>query len=143
MCAINGIAGNGIDAELVGAMNVATVHRGPDGTRTLALPGVTLGFNRLAVVDLDERAMQPMQTPDGRYTLIFNGEIYNFKELRGQLADAYDFKTESDTEVVLAAYARCIAASDPEDPFDRVFLHGSVLGCDRPRSLIGCLVGSG
>ena len=107
MCAINGIAGNGTDAEkFVGAMNSATVHRGPDGTRVLLLSGVVLGFNRLAIIDLNERSMQPMQTPDGRYTLIFNGEIYNFKELRGQLADSYDFKTESDTEVILAAYAR-------------------------------------
>lgn len=102
MCAINGISWN--DVELVARMNAVTAHRGPDGTRIVVCGSTTLGFNRLAIIDLDERAMQPMQSADGRFTIIFNGEIYNYRELRSELT-AYPFKTESDTEVILAAYS--------------------------------------
>ena len=107
MCAINGIAGGkGKDDEaLISAMNSATAHRGPDGSRALFDEGATLGFNRLAIIDLSERAMQPMTDALSRYTIVFNGEIYNYKELKAQLSE-YPFKTESDTEVILAAYSR-------------------------------------
>lgn len=104
MCGINGFTWE--DEPLVTRMNEVTKHRGPDGMRTQVLPGVTFGFNRLAIIDLDMRAMQPMQDASGRYTLVFNGELYNFKELRTLLEASYTFKTESDTEVILAAYAR-------------------------------------
>ncbi len=103
MCSINGFTWE--DQALAERMNAATTHRGPDGTQTSLLPGLTLGFNRLAIIDLDERAMQPMQDASERYTLIFNGEIYNYRELKKELPE-YSWKTESDTEVILAAYAK-------------------------------------
>jgi asparagine synthase (glutamine-hydrolysing) len=84
-------------------------HRGPDGRGWRVFEGpagpVALGHRRLAIIDLDDRALQPMPTPDGRYWLIFNGEIYNYVELREELrALGVAFRTESDAEVLLAAY---------------------------------------
>ncbi len=103
MCAINGITRE--DRALVTEMNEATRHRGPDGSRVWEGRGITLGHNRLAIIDLEERAAQPMATGDGRYTIVFNGEIYNYRELKEELRSQYVFRTESDTEVLLAAYA--------------------------------------
>ncbi|MBY0539733.1 asparagine synthase (glutamine-hydrolyzing) [Patescibacteria group bacterium] len=107
MCAINGIAGGKGkgDEALISRMNEVTKHRGPDGSRVFFDDTFALGFNRLAIIDLSENAMQPMTDASGRYTLVFNGEIYNYKELKQELAE-YPFKTESDSEVILAAYSR-------------------------------------
>ncbi len=106
MCAINGIVGGGPDAkELVAAMNAATAHRGPDGTGLWHSGAVTLGHNRLAIIDLSTAANQPLHSHSGRTTLVFNGEIYNFKELRAQLAD-YNYKSNGDSEVIVAAYEK-------------------------------------
>ena len=102
MCAINGITQT--DDTRVSQMNLVTQHRGPDGSRVWSSEGVTLGHNRLAIIDLNERALQPMTTQSGRYTIVFNGEIYNFKELRAELEKAYTFTTSSDTEVLLRGY---------------------------------------
>ena len=101
MCAINGCTGN--DSELMDRMVRATKHRGPDASRVWTTDDVSFGYNRLAMIDLDQRAMQPMQSHTQRYTLIFNGEIYNFKELKTELSQ-YPYRTESDTEVILAAF---------------------------------------
>lgn len=101
MCAINGILWS--DEKMVQKMNQKTSHRGPDGTRALNLPNATFGHNRLSIIDPDPRSNQPMQTDDGRYTIIYNGEIYNFKELRNKLHNS-KFKTESDTEVILNGF---------------------------------------
>jgi asparagine synthase (glutamine-hydrolysing) len=103
MCGLNGFTWK--DTALAERMNAVTKYRGPDRTRAVSLSGVTFGFNRLAIIDLDERAMQPLADASGRYTLIFNGEIYNFKELKKELA-GYPWKTEGDSEVILAAYAQ-------------------------------------
>ena len=81
--------------------------RGPDAEGVWAAEGVVLGHRRLAILDLDARASQPMRSADGRYTIVFNGEIYNFRELRRELeADGAAFRTTSDTEVLLALFAR-------------------------------------
>lgn len=85
-------------------MNEATKHRGPDGSRVWVGEGITLGHNRLAIIDLSDRALQPMQTADARFSIVFNGEIYNYRELRKELEPQYTFVTESDTEVLLVAY---------------------------------------
>ena len=103
MCAINGTTKK--DRAIVERMNAVTQHRGPDGTRVVELSGVTLGFNRLAIIDLDERAMQPLTSASGRYTIVFNGELYNYRELKQELR-GYPFKTEGDTEVLLAGLER-------------------------------------
>ncbi len=78
-------------------------HRGPDSTKYFAAPGVQCGFNRLAIVDNDPRSDQPMLDRSGRYLLLFNGEIYNFRRLRAALESKYgiQFVTMSDTEVLL------------------------------------------
>jgi len=104
MCAINGITAN--DTACVTRMNEATKHRGPDGTRIWEGDGITLGHNRLAIIDLSDTALQPMRSTDGRYVIVFNGEIYNYRELKQELLSTYEFKTQSDTEVLLAAYIR-------------------------------------
>lgn len=81
-------------------------HRGPDGTGKWVSPDgqVGLGHVRLSIIDLETGA-QPMHSDDGRYTIIYNGEIYNYIELRDELGGS-DFRTRSDTEVVLRAFAR-------------------------------------
>ncbi|QQG42848.1 MAG: asparagine synthase (glutamine-hydrolyzing) [Candidatus Giovannonibacteria bacterium] len=104
MCAINGF--NFKDEGLILKMNQATRHRGPDGTGIFLDDKVSLGHNRLSIIDLSEEAAQPMTSADGRLVITFNGEIYNFKELKRELAGSYDFKTSSDTEVMLAAYRK-------------------------------------
>lgn len=79
-------------------------HRGPDGEGIFATATCLLGHRRLSIIDIAGGA-QPMHSHDGRYTIVFNGEIYNYKELKKELENAYPFVTNSDTEVVLAGYA--------------------------------------
>jgi asparagine synthase (glutamine-hydrolysing) len=80
--------------------------RGPDAEGLWADSGVVLGHRRLAILDLDARANQPMVSADDRYVIVFNGEIYNFRELRRELkAEGVAFRTTSDTEVLLAMFA--------------------------------------
>jgi asparagine synthase (glutamine-hydrolysing) len=82
-------------------------RRGPDGEGLWAADGVVLGHRRLAILDLDARANQPMHATDGSLSIVFNGEIYNFRELRAELeAEAVQFRTTSDTEVLLTLFAR-------------------------------------
>lgn len=109
MCAIFGIydirsRGN-IDGQIFTSALNTMVHRGPDhGQVKLVNNQVTLGHRRLAIVDLDARANQPFSIAD-RYHIVFNGEIYNFRELRQRLASfGHTFGTDSDTEVLLLAY---------------------------------------
>lgn len=81
--------------------------RGPDADGIWRSANVVLGHRRLAILDLDPRSNQPMLSPDGRYCIAFNGEIYNFRELRSELeAQGEMFRTTSDTEVLLRLYAR-------------------------------------
>src|SRR5579862_7803684 len=82
----------------------AIAHRGPDGDGYYFAPGVGFGHRRLAVIDL-VTGDQPMFGPDGSTCLIFNGEIYNFRELRAQLEHrGYSFQTQSDSEVILTSW---------------------------------------
>ena len=104
MCAVNGF--NFKDERLILKMNQATRHRGPDGTGIFLDDKISLGHNRLSIIDLSDAAAQPMTSADGNLVIIFNGEIYNFKELKHELAGSYNFKTSSDTEVILAAYQK-------------------------------------
>lgn len=104
MCGILGFVGTRW-REHAGVALAAMRQRGPDEQSTLDLGEVVFGHARLAVIDL-AGGHQPMQSPDGRYAIVFNGEIYNFAELRGDLeAAGYAFATRSDTEVLLHGYA--------------------------------------
>lgn len=110
MCGIAGIiAGDGarvVDTALVERMCDALAHRGPDGAGVWSEPGVALGHRRLSIIDLAGSA-QPMLSADGSSVIVFNGEIYNFRELRRELEGAgFVFRTAGDTEVILAAYAQ-------------------------------------
>lgn len=87
-------------------MNQTIVHRGPDDSGYFADDYITMGFRRLSIIDLTEAGHQPMPYLEGRYMLTFNGEIYNYVELRDQLkARGYQFRGDSDSEVLVAAYA--------------------------------------
>jgi len=91
--------------DVLSRMNEVIAHRGPDGSGVM-IDGVT-GFahRRLAIIDLNQRSDQPMRTACGRLMVAFNGEIYNFKELRKELSGrGYSFSTSSDTEVLLHGY---------------------------------------
>ncbi len=103
MCSINGFTWT--DDILIKKMNIATAHRGPDGTGYFVASGISLGHNRLSIIDLSEAGAQPMKSRDGRFVITFNGEIYNYKELRAELSD-YPFKGGSDTEVILASFEK-------------------------------------
>ncbi len=82
-------------------------HRGPDQAATFRDRGLLLGFRRLAILDLSAAGHQPMTTPDGRFTIVFNGQIYNFEALRADLErEGVRFRSRSDTEVLLALFAR-------------------------------------
>jgi asparagine synthase (glutamine-hydrolysing) len=93
-------------AERVEAMAATLRHRGPDdaGAWTDAEAGVALGFRRLSIIDLSAQGHQPMLSASGRWVIVYNGEIYNFRNLRKELeGTGARFKGGSDTEVVLAA----------------------------------------
>jgi len=112
MCGIGGAFNwsepAGFDATRTAAdLCDALAHRGPDGEGTFIDRGVLLVHRRLAIIDPTPAGRQPMTTPDGRYTIVFNGEIYNYRNLRADLARAgVRFVTASDTEVLLALIVR-------------------------------------
>ncbi|MDR7154456.1 asparagine synthase (glutamine-hydrolyzing) [Sphingobium xenophagum] len=108
MCGIAGIfhleTAKPVDPARVRAMLDAMPHRGPDGSGIWTAPGVGLGHLRLSIIDLESGA-QPMLTDDEALAVIFNGEIYNFAEVRAELeAKGHVFRTHSDTEVILHGY---------------------------------------
>ncbi|MDT7709875.1 MAG: hypothetical protein QOG20_5482 [Pseudonocardiales bacterium] len=109
MCGLLGLLTTGGDAaartDAVAAAMRCARHRGPDETGTWNDADVVFGFNRLSIIDV-EHSHQPLQYEDGRYTIVFNGEIYNYLELRDELARKHGatFATDGDTEAVVAAY---------------------------------------
>ena len=107
MCGISGFIDHHQSPEqakrLIDAMLEKIAHRGPDARSVFVDPKVALGHNRLSIIDLSEEGTQPMHYFDA--VIVFNGEIYNYIELKKELqAKGVQFKTDSDTEVVLAAY---------------------------------------
>lgn len=92
--------------KIGGAVN-ALRHRGPDGEGIYRDGNVALGHARLAIIDTTEAGAQPFTSADGRYTIVLNGEIFNFRELRAELEkDGVKFRSQTDTEVLLAMYAK-------------------------------------
>ena len=109
MCGITGILHlNGAQADLdsLQKMAQAIAHRGPDGEDFFLSGPVGLGHRRLAIIDIGEGGIQPKTTQDGRYTITYNGELYNFRELRAELEQkGIVFYSDNDSEVILYAYA--------------------------------------
>jgi len=110
MCGIAGIVnfrGNAVEQAEISRLTSLLAHRGPDGDGAWfsGNRSVAFGHRRLAIIDPGPGGYQPMLSPDGRYVIIFNGEIYNFLELRRELESlGASFRTESDTEVILEAW---------------------------------------
>jgi glutamine phosphoribosylpyrophosphate amidotransferase len=105
IAAVFGFAGKPVDQSVIERMTESLVHRGPDDCGTFFEGAVGLGFRRLAILDLSPTGHQPMISDDGRFVLIFNGEIYNYVELRKELIEAgYQFRSTGDGEVLLNAY---------------------------------------
>ena len=110
MCGLVGIVDmvgrREISRTLIENMNEVQHHRGPDETGVWSEPGIALGHKRLSIIDLSS-GQQPMQSADGRFVIVYNGEVYNFLELRKELeALGHRFQSRCDTEVVLYAYAQ-------------------------------------
>ena len=105
MCGICGVAGPGAaDVEAVRAMNSRLTHRGPDSDGLFHDGGVALAMRRLSIIDL-EHGDQPISNEDGSVAVVQNGEIYNYRELRGELERrGHRFATHSDTEVLVHLY---------------------------------------
>lgn len=110
MCGIAGILNfdrSPVDDHVLGRMTTALAHRGPDGAGVWSGGHVGLGHRRLSIIDLSTAAAQPMVLDGGRFVLTYNGEVYNFKELRVELERLnHIFISRSDTEVVLRAFAQ-------------------------------------
>ncbi len=102
MCGIIGINEN--NEALVRKAGKAFAYRGPDASATFSDKSITFGHHRLSIVDVDPRSTQPLCDTDRKIWIVFNGEIFNFKEVRALLEDKYDFNTASDTEVLVYAY---------------------------------------
>lgn len=108
MCGIAGILyfkGPVPDQSVIKRMTDAMAHRGPDAHNDYVQGRVALGHRRLSIIDLSDAANQPFADHTGRYRIVFNGEIYNFQEIKDRLTD-YPFTTNGDTEVLLAAYIK-------------------------------------
>ncbi|HSW29268.1 MAG TPA: asparagine synthase (glutamine-hydrolyzing) [Longimicrobiales bacterium] len=105
MCGIAGIVGPGASESRARGMARVQAHRGPDDEGVWTGPGVALSHRRLSILDLSSHGHEPMVSADGRHVLTFNGEVYNYLELRRELA-GYPYRSRTDTEVILAAYAR-------------------------------------
>ncbi|MDR3717120.1 MAG: asparagine synthase (glutamine-hydrolyzing) [Puia sp.] len=108
MCGISGIISKNKETDLsslIRRVNGALSHRGPDADGFFAGEGFAFGHRRLSILDLSPAANQPFTDHSGRYVMVFNGEIYNFREIREQIKE-YPFVTTGDTEVVIAAYAK-------------------------------------
>jgi asparagine synthase (glutamine-hydrolysing) len=104
ICGVIGIENPNVAEPLVRRMMARLVHRGPDEEGVLAAPGAVLGMRRLSIIDLPG-GTQPIWNEDGTRAIVFNGEIYNFPELREELQGlGHRFRTRSDTEVVVHAY---------------------------------------
>ena len=116
MCGINGIVSNSINQDdainILKKMNDSIAHRGPDADGTWNKNNIYLGHRRLSIIDVSTTSNQPMISNDGRWAIVYNGELYNYKEIKFELQRAhkgefpYVFRTNSDTEVILAAFNR-------------------------------------
>ena len=108
MCGILGFIGKKVDfsdSKINRMLNVLS-HRGPDSTNFLKNDKIIFGHTRLKIIDLKDNANQPMISNCRSLIITFNGEIYNYLELKNELSRSYEFKTNGDTEVILAAWKK-------------------------------------
>ena len=109
MCGIAGVVyrdGRPVDCGMIARMGACLRHRGPDDEGVYTDGGAGLAHTRLSIIDLSEGGRQPMRSEDGRYVVSYNGEVYNFRVLRQRLEErGHEFRSRSDTEVVLRAFA--------------------------------------
>jgi len=104
MCGICGFYGFE-DKSLIKRMTDVITHRGPDQSGIYSDKKISLGHRRLSIIDLSKRGIQPMTNEDGNLVIVYNGEIYNFKEIKTELEKkGHNFKSNTDTEVVVHAY---------------------------------------
>tara|TARA_Y100000389_G_scaffold204062_1_gene254766 strand:+ start:16920 stop:18803 length:1884 start_codon:yes stop_codon:yes gene_type:complete len=108
MCGFVGYVKNSdnkiIDKSIISNMNKALSHRGPDNENYFETENLIFGFSRLSIIDLNSRSNQPMKTNNNEFIIVFNGEIYNYLEIRKELNQFFEFNTAGDTEVLLNAY---------------------------------------
>src|SRR5439155_8907024 len=109
MCGLSGVFsldGTPVSPVILERMGDTLRHRGPDGSGVYTDRGLGLAHRRLAIIDLSPAGHQPMATPDGRYVIAYNGEIYNFQELRVELeAKGHLFRSRTDSEAAPHAFA--------------------------------------
>lgn len=108
MCGINGIFGisDGFRVrDMLVHMNTALEHRGPDAAGIYTNDNIGLGHRRLSIIDLSPEGNQPMKSADGRYVMVYNGEIYNYKTLKATHRQ-YPYTTQTDSEVILALFSQ-------------------------------------
>ena len=104
MCGISGITSK--NRNVVENMTEITCHRGPDDQGIYVDDEITLGHSRLSIQDLTDAGHQPMHSSSGRYVIVYNGEVYNFKRLRNKIKESNNFKSASDTEVILELFEK-------------------------------------
>jgi len=118
MCGINGF--NFSDEKLIQSMNDKIRHRGPDDRGYFVDQHISLGHNRLSIIDLSKRGHQPMMSHDKNYIITYNGELYNYLAIKKDLvAKGYKFQSDTDTEVILNAYID--AGADCLKKFNGIF----------------------
>lgn len=105
MCGIAGIINHSNSSVVIQKMTDRLKHRGPDAEGFFINPNMALGHRRLSIIDLSDKGSQPMFSTDKRFVLVFNGEIYNYRDVKAQCVD-YSFSSDSDSETLLAAYER-------------------------------------
>ncbi len=135
MCGINGF--NWKDKAKINQMNNEIIHRGPDNQGIAVFNNVSLGHDRLSIIDLSDRGHQPMCNDEKTIYIVFNGEIYNYKELREEFCQDYKFHSATDTEIILAMYQRfqdkCVDYFNGMWTFCIFDLEKNILFCSRDR----------
>lgn len=135
MCGINGF--NWKNKAKIVQMNNQIIHRGPDHQGVTLFNNMSLGHDRLSIIDLSERGHQPMHNEEKNLYIVFNGEIYNYKELKEKFCHDYKFHSATDTEVILAMYQRfqekCVDYFNGMWAFCIYDLKRNILFCSRDR----------